>query len=243
MQFIQRSFYSLLKILNSRKYITLLLLILTSLVQSQNKKILNITKAKKPPKIDAFANDPAWKNAEEAKDFVQFRPAMGLKEKEHQKTVVKMAYDDNAVYFLAYLHDKPEDILKLTVKNDVGEMVPLSAFMDIEKVYGVDQITRYNMYPSAELNGEAKAGYSTIGFDTQDKKVQWVNEGHNYINDIINNSSITKRVKIELEKISKTPNGQSQLLKMWKAVHGCGKGVSTLITNKKTSKSQLKSRK
>ncbi len=56
---------------------------------------------------------------------------------------------------------KPEDILKLTVKNDVGEMIPLSAFMDIEKVYGVDQITRYNMYPSAELNGEAKAGYSS----------------------------------------------------------------------------------
>jgi len=56
---------------------------------------------------------------------------------------------------------QPEDILKLTVKNDVGEMVPLSAFMDIEKVYGVDQITRYNMYPSAELNGEAKAGFSS----------------------------------------------------------------------------------
>jgi HAE1 family hydrophobic/amphiphilic exporter-1 len=56
---------------------------------------------------------------------------------------------------------KPEDILKLTVKNDVGEMVPLSAFMNIEKVYGVDQITRYNMYPSAELNGEARAGFSS----------------------------------------------------------------------------------
>jgi hypothetical protein len=121
MQFIQRSFYSLLKILNSRKYITLLLLILTSLVQSQNKKILNITKAKKPPKIDAFANDPAWKNAEEAKDFVQFRPAMGIKEKDHQKTIVKMTYDDNAVYFLAYLHDNPEDILKqFTIRDDFG---------------------------------------------------------------------------------------------------------------------------
>lgn len=56
---------------------------------------------------------------------------------------------------------KPDDILKLTVKNAVGEMIPLSAFMDIEKVYGVDQITRYNMYPSAELNGEAKSGYSS----------------------------------------------------------------------------------
>lgn len=31
---------------------------------------------------------------------------------------------------------------------------------------------------------KAKAGYNTIGFDIQEKKVQWVNEGHNYINDI-----------------------------------------------------------
>jgi hydrophobic/amphiphilic exporter-1 (mainly G- bacteria), HAE1 family len=56
---------------------------------------------------------------------------------------------------------KPEDILKLYVKNDRDEMVPVSAFMTLEKVYGVDQITRYNMFPSAELNGEAKAGYSS----------------------------------------------------------------------------------
>ncbi|MDX1907477.1 MAG: efflux RND transporter permease subunit [Bacteroidia bacterium] len=56
---------------------------------------------------------------------------------------------------------KPEDILKLYVKNDHDEMVQLSAFMSIEKVYGVDQVTRYNMYPSAELNGEAAPGYSS----------------------------------------------------------------------------------
>jgi len=56
---------------------------------------------------------------------------------------------------------KPEDILKLYVKNNRDEMVPLSAFITMEKVYGVDQVTRYNMFPSAELNGEAKAGYSS----------------------------------------------------------------------------------
>jgi len=32
---------------------------------------------------------------------------------------------------------------------------------------------------------KAKAGYKTIGFDIQEKKVHWVNEGHNYIGDII----------------------------------------------------------
>ena len=44
---------------------------------------------------------------------------------------------------------EPEDILKLTVKNDNGELVPFSAFLQIEKVYGPEQITRYNMYTSA----------------------------------------------------------------------------------------------
>jgi UDP-N-acetyl-D-glucosamine dehydrogenase len=32
---------------------------------------------------------------------------------------------------------------------------------------------------------KAKAGYEVIGFDVQDKKVQMVNEGHNYIGDIV----------------------------------------------------------
>jgi HAE1 family hydrophobic/amphiphilic exporter-1 len=56
---------------------------------------------------------------------------------------------------------RPDDILKLYAKNDAGEMVPLSAFMKVEKTYGVDQVTRYNMYPSAELNGEAAPGRSS----------------------------------------------------------------------------------
>jgi HAE1 family hydrophobic/amphiphilic exporter-1 len=56
---------------------------------------------------------------------------------------------------------KPEDILKLYVKNDEGEMIPLSAFLTIERVYGLEQVTRYNMYTSAELNGEASPGYSS----------------------------------------------------------------------------------
>lgn len=56
---------------------------------------------------------------------------------------------------------KPEDILNLYVKNNEGDMVPLSAFVTLERVYGVDQVTRYNMYPSAELNGEPAEGYSS----------------------------------------------------------------------------------
>lgn len=56
---------------------------------------------------------------------------------------------------------QPEDLLKLTVKNEVGELVPYSSFMNVEKVYGPEQITRYNMYPSAMINGQPAAGFSS----------------------------------------------------------------------------------
>jgi HAE1 family hydrophobic/amphiphilic exporter-1 len=55
----------------------------------------------------------------------------------------------------------PEDILKLYVKNDRDEMVPYSAFMKMEKVYGLSEITRHNMYNSSEISGSAAPGYSS----------------------------------------------------------------------------------
>jgi HAE1 family hydrophobic/amphiphilic exporter-1 len=55
----------------------------------------------------------------------------------------------------------PEDILKLYVKNDHGEMVPFSAFMKMEKVYGLSEITRHNLYNSSEISGQAAPGYSS----------------------------------------------------------------------------------
>ncbi len=55
----------------------------------------------------------------------------------------------------------PEDVLKLYVKNDRGEMVPYSAFMKMEKVYGLSEITRHNMYNASEISGSAAPGYSS----------------------------------------------------------------------------------
>ncbi len=55
----------------------------------------------------------------------------------------------------------PEDILKLYVKNDRDEMVPFSAFMKMEKVYGLSEITRHNMYTAAEISGSPAIGYSS----------------------------------------------------------------------------------
>ncbi len=55
----------------------------------------------------------------------------------------------------------PDDIMKLRIKNKSGEMVPYSIFSRIERVYGPEQLTRYNMYISAMLNGDVAGGYSS----------------------------------------------------------------------------------
>ncbi len=55
----------------------------------------------------------------------------------------------------------PEDVLKLYVKNDKGEMVPYSTFIRMERVFGPEQLTRYNMYTSAMITGEAAGGASS----------------------------------------------------------------------------------
>lgn len=55
----------------------------------------------------------------------------------------------------------PESILDLYLKNDAGEMIPFSTFMRLERVYGPEVLTRYNMYMSAMINGEPENGYSS----------------------------------------------------------------------------------
>jgi len=56
---------------------------------------------------------------------------------------------------------KPEDILQMFVKNDKGEQVTFGTFIRLERVYGPEQLTRYNMYTSALVNGDAAPGYSS----------------------------------------------------------------------------------
>ncbi|CCH54785.1 transporter, hydrophobe/amphiphile efflux-1 (HAE1) family [Fibrisoma limi BUZ 3] len=55
----------------------------------------------------------------------------------------------------------PSDILKLFVKNDAGEMVPYSSFMTLKKGQGPNEITRFNLYNSAAIQGQPAKGYTT----------------------------------------------------------------------------------
>ncbi|MGB2610198.1 MAG: efflux RND transporter permease subunit, partial [Isosphaeraceae bacterium] len=55
----------------------------------------------------------------------------------------------------------PEDLDNLFVKNDRGDMVPYSSFIQVKKKQGLNEITRYNLYPSASIQGAPASGYSS----------------------------------------------------------------------------------
>ena len=54
-----------------------------------------------------------------------------------------------------------DDVLRLSVPNNKGDMVPFSAFTRIEERLGMDQINRYNMYSTAALTCTPSQGYSS----------------------------------------------------------------------------------
>jgi hydrophobe/amphiphile efflux-1 (HAE1) family protein len=56
---------------------------------------------------------------------------------------------------------KPEDIAELKTRNMQGGMVPLGSLMAVKEITGPDKITRYNMYPTAEINGSTLPGVSS----------------------------------------------------------------------------------
>lgn len=47
----------------------------------------------------------------------------------------------------------PEDVLALSVRNSLGDMVPFAAFATVEPDMGVPVVNRYNMYSTAALTG------------------------------------------------------------------------------------------
>lgn len=57
--------------------------------------------------------------------------------------------------------EKPADIDKIYVKNKAGTMVPLSALVNITNIVGPYSLTRFNMYPSILINGQARNGVSS----------------------------------------------------------------------------------
>ena len=67
-------------------------------------------------KIDGDLSDPAWKEAPAAGDFFTYSPSIG--DTSNYKTRVKTVYNDEAIYFGAFLYDDPDQIIEGLSKRD-----------------------------------------------------------------------------------------------------------------------------
>src|SRR6056297_687108 len=73
----------------------------------QEKRQLNIASTENPPVIDGVLDDEAWKQAAVADSFYQFEPYNG--QNPSYPSEVKACYDDEALYFAAFLYDCSAD--------------------------------------------------------------------------------------------------------------------------------------
>jgi len=54
-----------------------------------------------------------------------------------------------------------ESLQSISVRNAQGEMAPISSFVDLERTYGPQSISRFNLFNSVEITGATNPGYSS----------------------------------------------------------------------------------
>ena len=57
--------------------------------------------------------------------------------------------------------EKPADLDKIFIKNNLGKMVPLSSVVKVKEIVGPYSRTRFNMYPAVTINGMVRPGISS----------------------------------------------------------------------------------
>lgn len=131
-----------------------LMLACLAIIWAQPQKVLQATKISKAPKIDGILNEEIWKDAPEAKNFIINQPKFG--DTASKKTIVKIVYDNEAVYVGAHLFDDPKLIRKqLTGRdNEGGQDVDL--FGVVFDTYNDKQNAFLFLVTSANVQTDAK---------------------------------------------------------------------------------------
>ncbi|MCP1496518.1 hydrophobe/amphiphile efflux-1 (HAE1) family protein [Pseudomonas migulae] len=64
----------------------------------------------------------------------------------------------------------PEDLARVKVRNDAGQMVPIAGVTRLHEALGVERFPRYNLFPTAEINGDTLPGLgSEFGIKTMER--------------------------------------------------------------------------
>ncbi|WP_339799586.1 multidrug efflux RND transporter permease subunit [uncultured Marinobacter sp.] len=86
----------------------------------------------------------------------------------------------------------PDDLRRVFVRSNYGEMVPLSSLVKLERIAGADILNRFNVYPAAKLladpgpgftSGDALAALQDVGEQVLDPNSQlgWTGEAYQLV--------------------------------------------------------------
>ncbi len=61
----------------------------------------------------------------------------------------------------AEFREKPDDLRQVFVRSTTGNMIPLNALLNIERIVGPDLVERFNVFPAAKIMGGPAPGFSS----------------------------------------------------------------------------------
>ncbi len=61
----------------------------------------------------------------------------------------------------ARFRDEPEDIARLRTRSAIGDVVPLGSVSQVRRIAGPDRVVRFNLFPSADIQGDVIPGTSS----------------------------------------------------------------------------------
>lgn len=153
-------------------YLFILSLFFFSYSYSQlSKKSVHALRINESPTIDGVLDEKFWKNADTAKDFVMYEPGNGESEPTNRRTIVKVAYDDQAIYFgVELFDDNPGEIpMQFGIRDQIGQV---DYFQVNINPYNDGQNDTEFIVMSTGAQADAKAGNS-FGGGRRGKDLSW----------------------------------------------------------------------
>lgn len=149
--------------LRQRRFILtacLCLLTLSTFAQVRSIPAVKITKS---IRIDGNLDDAAWQDIQPTGDFITSSPEFG-KHSSH-KTLVRIAYDNSAVYVGAYMYADPATIRKQITSRDVISLQDADYFVVGFDTYHDRQNAFVFRVTAAGTQGDAKESNAGVVFD------------------------------------------------------------------------------
>jgi len=147
-----------------------LFLILVWIQMFSQTKTLHAFKTDQSPRIDGLLDDPIWTDIPAVTDFIQSFPTYGLQAS--QKTVVKIAYDNTAIYIGASLFDNPLFIKKQITARDGEQQQDVDFFSVFFDTYNDHQNGFQFLVTTANVQSDARLG-ANLGSDQEYGDKSW----------------------------------------------------------------------